>query len=169
VFVGDAIVGPSGPVASGPAHQTPAPAEPIAFLRPGDGINLAAAGCYSDAITIATARIRLVRPTVVLGWSLARGTVLGLVELRYSPRCRAGWGRVIPAAPVPVRLPGTVMIGVSRPADQAMALLRLSHLIQVQGAILLMGHTCLSAFGTLAVGDGRNASAATARTNCRRA
>jgi hypothetical protein len=89
--------------------------------------------------------------------------VIGTVELRYSVRCDAAWGRVTPTASLPGQLPGSVTIGVSRPIDQAGSLFRVSHIVQAYGDILIMGKACVRAFATIVIGRGRGASA---QTNC---
>lgn len=57
---------------------SPWPEEPVA-----DGSDPDAAGCSADAVTVHARRIALAE----------RRTVIGHVELRYSSRARAAWGR----------------------------------------------------------------------------
>jgi Protein of unknown function (DUF2690)/Helix-turn-helix domain len=68
------------PVAStGPFSGTPSPA-PTA--RVADGADPAAAGCAADAQLVDKAPVEL------------GGVQIGALELRYSPRCGAGWARL---------------------------------------------------------------------------
>lgn len=73
-----------------------------------DGSDPTRAGCGPDAVTMATVRVHF--PIDQLS---------GEVELRYSPHCRAAWGRFEPADGWH---PGTgmmVTVWTIRPADQA--------------------------------------------------
>jgi hypothetical protein len=73
-----------------------------------DGSDPTRAGCSFDAVTMAATRVHF--PTSQLS---------GEVELRYSPHCRAAWGRFEPTAtwkPGPGMM---VTVWTIRPADQA--------------------------------------------------
>jgi hypothetical protein len=73
-----------------------------------DGSDPTRAGCGPGAVTMAFTRVHF--PTSQLS---------GEVELRYSPRCRAAWGRFEPATTWSPG-PGTmVTVWTIRPADQA--------------------------------------------------
>ena len=90
-------------VASLPPRHQPGQANPVA-----DGSDPGRAGCGTDAVTMATVRVHF--PASQLS---------GEVELRYSPHCRAAWGRFEPADGWNPG-PGTmVTVWTVRPADQA--------------------------------------------------
>lgn len=127
-----------------------------------DGSDPTAAGCAGDAITIASAKLRLRRPVVVRGKALGAGAVVGVVELRYSPHCDAAWGRVTPAALLPALVPGSVSVRVARLADGTSSVYRVSRLVQAWGDLLLMGRSCVRASGTLAIRQGPVTAASTA-------
>lgn len=62
-----------------------------------DGVNPLRAGCGSDAVTLASAQVRLPGsvPATIGRW-LSSGTVAGYVQLRYSAACHATWARFEP-------------------------------------------------------------------------
>jgi DNA-binding SARP family transcriptional activator len=104
-----------------------------------DGANAYRAGCDPGATTLASQPVR----------NLA-GAVLGSIELRYSPRCHAGWARFIPAPRLSqVRRP-RITVQVARPADgktYQSGYNPASH--YMHSKILLLDRTCLQATATI--------------------
>jgi hypothetical protein len=141
-------------------------AEPTARTsRPShDGADPKAAGCIADAVTIATAPIRLSVPVTADGRSFPRGAVIGAVELRYSARCLAAWSRVTPAVAFDHPLSGREIVGVVRPANNGSSSFQPGHVEEAYTDLLRTGPGCVSAYAIFLVADGHRASA---RTACR--
>jgi hypothetical protein len=64
-------------------EQPSAAASPWPYQAPADGVDPDAAGCSADAITVHARRVA----------ATAGRTVLGQVQLRYSPSVGAAWSR----------------------------------------------------------------------------
>ncbi len=77
---------PNGTSAQSAGLRVPAPARPSVTPTLYDAVDPKASGCAGDGLTIATQSV-----------ADASG-VLGVIELRYSPICRAGWARYTPTA-----------------------------------------------------------------------
>jgi hypothetical protein len=136
-----------------------------AWHAPSDGADPKAAGCAGDAETVAVAQIRIAEPVVAAGRLFPRGTVIGTVELRYSPHCRAAWGRVTPSVAFDHPMSGRETVGVARPADGAAEPFRPGRVEEAYSNLLRTGHGCLLAYAVFAAADGHKAAA---RTSCRK-
>jgi hypothetical protein len=100
-----------------------------------DGSDPGRAGCGPDAVTMASTRVHF--PTSQLS---------GEVELRYSPHCRAAWGRFEPAKTWSPG-PGTMItVWTIRPADQATQ----SYSVEFGGEAII-GNMLMTARGCIAV------------------
>ncbi|HET7013511.1 MAG TPA: DUF2690 domain-containing protein [Streptosporangiaceae bacterium] len=149
----------------GPALQSPPQSPSPSSSRstaPGDGDDPKADGCVADATTVASAEIRVTEPAVAAGLRFAPGTVIGTVELRYSPRCHAAWGRVTPTVAFDHPKSGREALGVTRPSDGAAAPFEPGDVEEAYGDLLTTGHGCLVAYAKFMIADGHVASARTA-------
>jgi hypothetical protein len=131
---------------------------------PHDGADPKAADCIADAVTIASEPIRLTAPVTAAGQSFRRGTVIGTVELRYSPRCMAAWSRVTPTVAFDHPLSGKEIVGVVRPADNGSSRFQPGHVEEAYTDLLSTGPGCVSAYAIYLIADGHRVSA---RTACR--
>jgi hypothetical protein len=137
-------------------------ARPAPVVGPRDGLDPVVAGCAGDATTLAAASIHLPRRAALAHVVLRAGTVIGTVELRYSPHCRAGWSRVTPAGALdPVRT-GTMEAVVSRASDQTYSAFGAAKVIEFYTDVLMMDGSCLRAAGAIVIAGVRG----TARTAC---
>jgi hypothetical protein len=125
------------PVPTGSAPLGPAPngagstRDPVA-----DGADPKRSGCAPDAVTLDDRDV------------IAEGNVfLGSLELRYSPRCRVGWGRFTPDRNADRVAPREVMITAVRPADGQRRVFQIDWVGPTPyfGAILLAREGCVSA------------------------
>jgi hypothetical protein len=137
-------------------------ARPGPVVVPRDGLDPTVAGCAGDATTIATASVRLPRRAALPHMVLRAGTVIGTVELRYSPHCRAGWSRVTPAAALDSVRTGTMAAAVSRASDKTYSAFGAAKVIEFYTDVLLMDGSCLRASGTIMIAG----VTAAARTAC---
>jgi hypothetical protein len=131
-----ALDGTAGPATTAALRQ-PGKVDPVA-----DGSDPTRAGCGPGAVTMASTRVHF--PASQLS---------GVVELRYSPHCRAAWGRFEPAASWKPG-PGTmVTVWTIRPADQATQ----SYSVEfggeaIIGNMLMTAHGCIAAEVTIVRG-----------------
>jgi hypothetical protein len=105
-------------------------ADPIA-----DGSDPNRAGCGPDAVTLAKANVHF--PTDQLS---------GELDLRYSPRCHAAWGRFEPASGWDPGAGTMVTVWTIRPVDQATQ----SYTVEfgdeaIIGNMLMTAHGCVAA------------------------
>ena len=137
--------GPATVASVSPLSQ-PGRADPVA-----DGSDPGRAGCGTDAVSMAMARVHF--PADQLS---------GDIELRYSPHCHAAWGRFEPADGWNPG-PGTmVTVWTIRPADQATQ----SYSVEfggetIIGNMLMTARGCVAAEVTMARGSVRSPVAAT--------
>jgi hypothetical protein len=94
---------------------------------------------------------------------LRPGTVIGTVELRYSPHCAAGWSRVTPTGALNSVRTGTMAAAVSRASDRTYSAFGAAKVIEFYTDVLLMDGSCLRASGTIMI-SGVTAAAQTACT-----
>ena len=130
-----------------------------------DGTDPKLTGCAADGSTIAVATVRTVRPLRAGGAALPAGMVLAQVELRWSARCGAAWGRLTPV-PALKRRKATVAVEIQRPADGSSMEFRIGHADQIYGDMLGAAKGCVLARGWVSFTGGPALSAA---TPCRRA
>ncbi len=129
---------------------------------PADGDDPKADDCVADATTVASAVVRVTSLAVAAGHRFPAGTVIGTVELRYSPRCRAAWGRLTPTVAFDHPKSGRESLGVTRPGDGAAAPFQPGFVEEAYGDLLVTGHGCLVAYAAFTIADGHKASAHTA-------
>jgi hypothetical protein len=72
-----------------------------------DGDDPENAGCATDAINLDSQQL-----------AFPPGTIVGNLELRYSVRCAASWGRFTPAAAMDGMGPAIVTVQAIRPDDR---------------------------------------------------
>jgi len=156
---------------SPPPPAKPRPSIAASTVRPGpvvmpqDGMDPKVAGCAGDATTIATASIRLPRRAILPHVTLRAGTVIGIVELRYSPHCHAGWSRVTPTTALGSVRSGAMAAAISRASDQTYAAFGAAKVVEFYTDVLLMDGSCLRAAGKIVIAGVR----ATAGTACQHA
>jgi helix-turn-helix protein/uncharacterized protein DUF2690 len=123
--------------------------------RPGnaaDGENPSQAGCAAGSRVLDSQPVRT-----------PAGAVLGTLELRYSPRCVAGWARFIPAAVLRQLPPPLITVQVTRPVDGKSYQSRYRYTgTNVRSRLLLLDHACLQATATITP----SGQPLTARTAC---
>jgi len=134
-------------VASVSQPNRPGKADPVA-----DGSDPNRAGCGPGAVTMASAAVHF--PATQLS---------GEIELRYSPRCHAAWGRFEPAVGWNPGPGTTVAVWTIRPADQATQ----SYSVEfggeaIIGNMLLTVRGCVAAEVTMTRGSVRSPVATTA-------
>jgi hypothetical protein len=115
-------------------------------VRLEDGMDPKSTQCAVDATTLDQRPIVLVHLAKVGERTLAAGTKLGTVTLRYSPHCLAAWARFDPALST-FSSPDTavVLIDAARPAEGTQTTFRLPHVDQTYTDLLLTGVGCVTA------------------------
>jgi transcriptional regulator with XRE-family HTH domain len=126
-----------------------------------DNVDPEQSACNLDAVDIGTAPLHLDRAVTVRGQHLAAGTVVGVLELRYSPACHAAWARLTPVQSVARPGLGSVAAGVVRPADGRHLQYGFRQIVEIYGNMLLTGPGCVSARGSITFTAGAAATAAT--------
>jgi transcriptional regulator with XRE-family HTH domain len=141
-----------------------------------DGLDPKQAACDGGVITLDAEPLRLTTSATVQGHRLVRGTVIGLLELRYSAACQAAWGRLDPRPIVSGPNQGSVDIYTVRPADGTRTAFHLHHVEEVYVDMLLTKAGCIQAQGAIHLSGGPTATATTqcltgppARSQSRRA
>ncbi len=117
-----------------------------------DGSDPNRAGCGPDAVTMAVVRVHF-----------PAGQLSGELDLRYSPRCRAAWGRFEPANGWKPGSGTMVTVWTVRPADQATQ----SYSVEfggeaIIGNLLMTARGCVLAEVTMVRSSTRSPVAATA-------
>jgi Helix-turn-helix domain/Protein of unknown function (DUF2690) len=104
-----------------------------------DGANPSQAGCAAGSRVLDSQPVRT-----------PAGAVLGSIELRYSPRCAAGWARFIPASGLRQLPPPLITVQVTRPADGKSYQSRYRYTgADVRSRLLLLDQACLQATATI--------------------
>ncbi|WP_225850903.1 DUF2690 domain-containing protein [Streptomyces sp. HPF1205] len=120
-----------------------------AALPVSDGTDPQAVGCNRDVTNLATAPLRLQAPLTLRGQHLSRGTLVGRVTLRYSPRCAGAWARFDPAPVIDTDLKdstaGAVTVTALRPADTTEQTWKMGHIDNAFSGLLLTGLGCVVA------------------------
>ncbi len=130
-------------------------------LVPRDDANPSVSGCEADAVTRASAEITRVEQLPAAGRPYAEYTVvIGEIELRYSPRCMAAWARMTPAAHFN-HVAGREIVGVIRLADGKPVSVHEGRVELAHSQLLRVSRGCVSAFATVVLADGYQASALT--------
>lgn len=137
-----------------------APVTPAAIS---DGDDPVESGCAAAAVTVAQAMVRLSASAVIAGMRHPAGTPVGLVELRYSARCRAAWTRATPTPGYAAAPLGTVTVVVTRQSDGTSASFRGAGMTLLYGDLLLTRGGCLTAAAAFRFTGG---GLALARTAC---
>lgn len=149
-----------------PAARGLAKANEVSTSRILDGTDPLIANCGPDAIVLDRSQIRLPVAVVIEGTTVAAGTVVGTVSLRYSPRCGGAWARFDPAPKFFGSNPGVaaILLEASRPADGTASTFRLPHVDETYGDLLLTGVGCVMARVTVELSG--QPITATAQTRC---
>ncbi|MFJ5520919.1 DUF2690 domain-containing protein [Streptomyces griseoluteus] len=120
-----------------------------------DGTDPQAVGCSSDATNLEVTPVRLEVSTILRGRTLARGTQVGTVTLRYSARCAGAWARFDPAPVIDTELQdttaGVTTVWSSRPADTTQETWKMGHIDNSYSGILLTGIGCVIAGASVEV------------------
>jgi hypothetical protein len=104
-----------------------------------DGANSSQAGCAAGSRVLDSQPVRT-----------PAGAVLGTIELRYSPRCAAGWARFIPAPGLRQLPPPLITVQITRPADGKSYQSRYRYTgANVRSRLLLLHQACLQATATI--------------------
>lgn len=90
--------------------------------------------------------------------------MIGVVALRFSPRCALAWTRFLPARWLSGNSGGSVTLQSRRPTDGAATTLAVSPIVAVEGDPLLTVPGCVLAQVSVHMGAGK--PAATATTGC---
>lgn len=146
------------------ASRTPTIRPAAPHDMPSDYADPRAAGCVAGAVPVSSAYLRLDKATVISGTSMLAGTVVGMVELIYSARCRAAWSRATPLRGFNMNSIDRLQVQIARPADGASKLSRVSGIkiaYGVDGPLLLTNHGCLIASASFQFRNGGDASAVT--------
>jgi len=127
----------------------------------GDGSDPAQSECSTDGMTTAHAMARLATAATIAGILRPAGTVVGFVELRYSPRCHAAWARATPADGYNVPSLGSITVTITRPVDETYSSFHVG-LMQVSwGDMLMSSGGCLTAAAEFRFAAGVRAAART--------
>ncbi|MEE4547004.1 DUF2690 domain-containing protein [Streptomyces sp. V4-01] len=122
-------------------HATPAP--------PNDGTDPQLAGCADDAMGLAVTPVRLQKAVALRSLQLPKGTVVGTVTLRYSPRCAGAWARFDPDPVIDTKLGDDRLAAITvwdrRPADTTQETWQMGHVDESYSALLLTGMGCVIA------------------------
>jgi hypothetical protein len=137
-------------------------ASPSPTPTPTDGADPLASRCATGATTVASALVKVTALVVAAGHRFRPGTVIGTIELRYSPHCRAAWGRLTPTVAFDHPKSGQEIFGAARPSDGAATPFQPGFVEEAYSDLLLTGHGCLIAYASFVVADGHRASARTA-------
>jgi Helix-turn-helix domain len=120
--------------------------------------------CDVGAVVLTQTALRLPAPMTQAGHDYRAGTVIGVVALRFSPRCALAWTRFLPARWLSGNSGGSVTLQSRRPADGATTTLTVSPIVAVEGDPLLTVPGCVLARVSVHMGAGK--PAATATTGC---
>ncbi len=126
-----------------------------------DNIDPERSQCNLDAVVLESVPLRLNRPVTVHGRQFPAGTVVGAVELRYSPACHAAWARLNPIPALAAPGLGAAVIYVVRPADHRRLAFKYRQVAEIYGNILLTASGCVRAGASIDLASGASASAAT--------
>jgi hypothetical protein len=141
---------------------------PVASKQPGRAaareLYVGVSPCDVGAVILSQANVTLPAPLRLGGRNYPAGTVVGVVALRFSPRCALAWTRFLPAAPFGRAHAGTVTLQSRRAADGAISTVMLSPVVAAEGDPLLTVPGCVLAQATVRFGAGQ--PAATATTGC---
>jgi hypothetical protein len=128
-----------------------------------DGNDPTESGCAPGAVTVARAAVRLPAAAIIARMPRPAGTAVGLVELRYSPRCHAAWARATPAPGYNVASLGSVTVTITRRNDDTYSSFRVAVMTVVYGDLMLTRGGCLIAGAEFQFAAGGRAAA---RTPC---
>ena len=145
---------------SGPASRSERPAV-AGLARP--ALYIGVSPCDVGAVVLTQSVLRLPAPLTRGGLTYPAGTVLGVVALRYSPRCALAWTRFLPAKWLSKDPSGSVTIQSLRPADGATTTLTVAPIVAVEGDPLLTVPGCVLARANIHISAG---AAAAAMTGC---
>jgi Protein of unknown function (DUF2690) len=137
------------------------PAAAIPTASVGDGSDPVESGCTAGAVTVAHSAVRLATAAIIAGTHRPAGTAVGLVELRYSPRCHAAWVRATPSNGYNVASLGSVTVTITRPGDGTYSSFRVEEMTLVYGDLMLTTGGCLTAAAEFRFAAGGRAAALT--------
>jgi Helix-turn-helix domain len=130
----------------------------------GPGPYIGVSPCDIGAVILSQAQLTLPSGLQVAGHRYPAGTVIGVVALRYSPRCALAWTRFLPARWLS-SVPGArLTLQTRRPTDGATTTLSVSPIVGAEGDPLLTVPGCVLAQVTVRFDADR--PAATASTGC---
>jgi len=120
--------------------------------------------CDVGAVVLTQTVLRLSAPMTQTGHDYPAGTVIGVVALRFSPRCALAWTRFLPAGWLSGNSGGSLTLQSRRPTDGATTTLTVSPIVAVEGDPLLTVPGCVLARVSVRIGQGK--PVATATTGC---
>ncbi|GEM_PF-1559957 len=120
--------------------------------------------CDVGAVVLTQAVLRLPAAMTLAEHVYPAGTVIGVVALRFSPRCALAWTRFLPARWLTGDSEGSITLQSRRPSDGATTTLTVSPIVAAEGDPLLTVPGCVLARVSVRMGAGK--PVATAMTGC---
>ena len=120
--------------------------------------------CDVGAVILSQADLTLPTRMRIAGRDYPAGTLVGVVALRFSPRCALAWTRFVPARELASAHAGSLTISSRRVADGATSALTMSPVVAAEGDPVLTVPGCVIAQATVRFGVGL--PAVTAMTGC---
>lgn len=120
--------------------------------------------CDIGAVILSQADVTLPARIRIAGRDYPAGTLVGVVALRFSPRCALAWTRYVPAREFGSAHAGSLTLRSRRVADGATSTLTLSPVVAAEGDPLLTVPGCVIAQATVRLGA--DLPAVTATTGC---
>jgi hypothetical protein len=155
----------AGAVIWSATHSAVAPSSPpISAGAAKQALYIGVSPCDIGAVILSRAEVKLPSRLAVRGHNYPAGTVIGEVELRFSPRCALAWTRFLPDKSFGGDASGRVTLRSYRAADGAVSAVTVSPIVAMEGDPLLTVPGCVLAEATIRFGPGQPAAEAT--TGC---